>query len=140
MHAPRVKIRFVGTHAGFAEGFARLRTALDAEGLAGAARYDVELVFEEIVANIVGYGARNGRPPEVCVELESRAGSIALIFCDDGVAFDPRGRPDPVIPTSLAEARIGGFGLMLVRHAASSLEYERTAEEQNRLTVVVPRR
>ena len=140
MHAPRVKIRFAGTHAGFARGFARLRTALDAERLEGAARYDVELVFEEIVANIVGHGARNGRHPGVCVELETRPGSIALIFCDDGVPFDPRGRPDPAIAKSLAEARIGGFGLMLVRHAASSLDYERTADEQNRLTVVVPRR
>jgi anti-sigma regulatory factor (Ser/Thr protein kinase) len=140
VHAPRVQIRFAGTHEGFALGFARLRAALDAEGLEGAARYDTELVFEEIVANIVGHGARNGRQPDVCVELETRPQAIALIFCDDGVPFDPRGHPDPVIAKSLAEARIGGFGLVLVRHAASSLDYERTGDEQNRLTVVVARR
>ncbi len=140
MHAPRVQIRFAATHEGFAGGFEHLRAALDAERLDGATRYDTELVFEEIVANIVGHGARNGRQPEVCVELETRADSIALIFCDDGVPFDPRAWPDPVIAKSLAEARIGGFGLMLVRHAASSLDYVRTGDEQNRLTVVVPRR
>lgn len=140
MPAPRVKIRFAGTHAGFANAFARLRAALDAERLEGAVRYDAELVFEEIVANIVSHGARNGRHAEVCVTLETRPDSIALIFSDDGVPFDPRGRPDPVIPKSLEEAGIGGFGLMLVRHAASSLDYKRTADERNRLTVVVPRR
>ena len=63
MHAPRVQIRFPGTHAGFAQGFACFRAALDAERLEGATRYDAELVFEEIVANIVGHGARNGRHP-----------------------------------------------------------------------------
>lgn len=140
MSAPRVDIRFAGTHDGFAQGFTRLAAALDAERLEGATRYNTELVFEEIIANIVSHGARDGRAPDVCVTLQAQADSIVLIFSDDGVAFDPRGRADPVMPTSLAQARIGGFGLMLVRRAASSLDYLRTADEHNRLTVVVPRR
>lgn len=140
MPARRVEIRFPGTHEGFARGFERLRAALDSEGLAGATRYAAELVFEEIVANIVGHGAPDGHPLEVRFVLEAQPDSIILTFDDNGLPFDPRGRPDPVIPKSLAEARIGGFGLMLVRHAASSLDYVRTAEARNRLTVVVPRR
>jgi hypothetical protein len=55
------------------------------------------------------------------------------------VAFDPRGRSDPAPARSLEEAKIGGFGLMLVRHAASSLDYLRTTERRNRLTVKLPR-
>lgn len=117
----------------------RLREALDVEGLEGAARYNTELVFEEIIANLVKHGAHNGRVPEVRVTLQARADSIELIFADDGVPFDPRGRPDPVMPQSLAQAKIGGFGLMLVRHATSSLDYARTADDRNRLTAVVPR-
>ena len=140
MRVSRVEIHFSGTHEGFAGAFERLREALDAERLEGAARYNAELVFEEIVANIVGHGTRNGRELDVSVTLETRPDSIVLIFCDDGVPFDPRGRPDPVIPKSLAEAKIGGFGLMLVRHAASSLDYARTADDRNCLTVSVPRR
>jgi len=138
--APRVEIRFRGTHEGFAHGFERLRHALDRETLNATTRYNAELVFEEIVANIVGHGARKGRQPDVCVTLEARPDSIVLIFDDDGVPFDPRGLPDPVKPKSLEEAKVGGFGLMLVRHAASSLEYLRTAEDRNRLTVRVPRK
>lgn len=85
------------------------------------------------------HGDRHGREPGVCVTLETRADSIVLVFSDDGVPFDPRGRPDPVIPQSQAEARIGGFGLMLMHHAASSIDYLRTADDRNRLTVIVPR-
>jgi anti-sigma regulatory factor (Ser/Thr protein kinase) len=137
--APGVEIRFAGTHQGFAQAFARLHAALDVVGLERAVRYNAELVFEEIVANIVKHGARNGHEPDVCVTLQALADSIVLIFSDDGVPFDPRGRPDPVPPRSLAEARDGGFGLMLVRHATRSLDYARTADGRNRLTAVVPR-
>lgn len=140
MPAQRVEIRFAGSHAGFAAAFERLRAALDAERLEGATRYDAELVFEEIVANIVGHGARNGRGPDVHFTLDTRPDSIVLTFSDDGVPFDPRGLPDPLPAKSLAEAKIGGFGLMLVRHAASSIDYLRTADDRNRLTVIVPRR
>jgi len=117
-----------------------LRRALDRQALSATTRYNAELVFEEIVANIVGHGARNGREPDVRVTLEARPDSIELIFDDDGVPFDPRGLPDPVKAKSLEEAKVGGFGLMLVRHAASSLEYLRTAGDRNQLTVRVPRR
>jgi serine/threonine-protein kinase RsbW len=137
MQVPRAEIRFPGTHEGFAQGFARLRGALDAARLEAAPRYNVELVFEEIVANIVSHGAVDGREPDVRVTLEPYTDSIVLTFDGEGVPFDPRGRSDPVRPRSLEEAKVGGFGLMLVRRAASELDYRRTAEGRNRLTVRV---
>ena len=103
-------------------------------------RYNAELVFEEVVANIVGHGAPDGHALEVRFTLEIRADSIILTFDDNGVPFDPRGRADPPPQKSLDEARIGGYGLMLVRHAASSLDYLRTTEGHNRLIVQLPRR
>ena len=96
-------------------------------------------MFEEITANIIAHGAPDGRQLEVCVTLEARDDSILVIFEDNGVPFDPRTRPDPPPQNSLEEARIGGYGLMLVRHAASSIEYQRTAAGHNRLTVRLPR-
>jgi len=136
---PRVEIRFPATHEGFAKGFEQLRSALDVERLEGAPRYNAELVFEEIVANIVEHGAVGGRILDVRVTLETLHDSVILTFDDDGVAFDPRGLADPVPSKSLEEAKIGGFGLMLVRHAASSLDYVRTAAGRNQLRVKVPR-
>ena len=118
----------------------RARHALDAVRLDGATRYNAELVFEEVVANVVGHGAPDGHALEVRFTLEICADSIILTFDDNGVPFDPRGRADPPPQKSLDEARIGGYGLMLVRHAASSLDYLRTAEGNNRLIVRLPRR
>jgi anti-sigma regulatory factor (Ser/Thr protein kinase) len=139
MQAQRIEIDFPGTRDGFAQAFARLRGALDAERLDTAPRYNAELVFEEIVANIVNHGAVDGRQPDVRVTLEPCSDSIILTFDDDGVPFDPRGRPEPVPPRSMDEAKVGGFGLVLVRRAASSLDYLRTTEGRNRLIVRLPR-
>ena len=134
----RVEIRFPGTRAAFAQAFARLQEALDAAGVAGAPRFQAELVFEELVANIVNHGAVDGRPLTVGVTFETRADSIVLTFDDDGVPFDPRNRPAPA-PATLGETRIGGFGLQLVRHAVQSLDYLRTAAGHNRVTVTLLR-
>ena len=132
----RVEIRFPGTHAGFAQGFVRLQEVLDAAGLDGAPRFHAELVFEEMVANIVKHGAVNGRAPDVCVSFETEVDAMVLTFDDDGMPFDPCNCPAPV-PAALDETRIGGFGLLLVRHAARSLDYQRTAAGRNRVTVIL---
>jgi anti-sigma regulatory factor (Ser/Thr protein kinase) len=116
------------------------RRALDAQRLDGAPRYNAELVFEEITANIIAHGAPDGHELEVCVTLEVAADWIVLTFEDNGVPFDPRRRPDPPPQKSLEEARVGGYGLLLVRRAARSIDYLRTAEGRNRLTVRLPRR
>jgi len=137
--ARRVEIRFAGTHEGFAQGFVHVCSALDALRLEGAPRYNAELVFEEVIANIVGHGAPDGHELAICVALEASRDALVLTFEDNGVPFDPRGLPDPPPQKSLEEARIGGYGLMLVRHAASSLDYLRTAEGHNRLTVRLQR-
>jgi serine/threonine-protein kinase RsbW len=133
---PAFAVRFGATLEDFGRAFDRLRRALDAHQIGGAGRYNIELVFEEIVANILRYGATDGRRPDVRVTLELSPESFSLTFDDDGVAFDPRTRGDVPPKARLGE---GGFGLMLVHRIASSLSYLRTPEGRNRLTVTLPR-
>jgi anti-sigma regulatory factor (Ser/Thr protein kinase) len=113
---------------------------LDAQQLDAAARYNAELVFEEIVANLVKHAAPADRELDVRVVLESHRDAVALIFEDDGKPFDPREHSVQERPNPYADGKIGGFGLTLVRRAARALEYVRTPEGRNRLTVKVPRR
>jgi anti-sigma regulatory factor (Ser/Thr protein kinase) len=133
---PCFAVRFSSTLEDFERAFAGLRGALDAAQLGAASRYQVELVFEEIVANILRYGATDGHALDVRVTLELGPDAISLTFDDNGVAFDPCVRADPP-PT--ARHGQGGFGLMLVQRAARALAYLRTPEGRNRLTVTLPR-
>jgi serine/threonine-protein kinase RsbW len=139
MSPPVVEIRFPATREGLAQGFAALRRTLDAQQLDAAPRYHAELVFEEIVANIVKHGTRGANDPDVCVTVEARPETIVLTFEDGGVPFDPSAQREAQPPRSLEDERVGGFGLMLVRRVTTSLDYLRTAEGRNRLTLRVAR-
>jgi serine/threonine-protein kinase RsbW len=101
------------------------------------ARYQIELVFEEIIGNIVRYGAPRGGELRVEVLVEISAGRILMTFEDDGIPFDPCATSGAAALRTLAEAPDGGFGLTIVRSVASSMRYERAAD-QNRLLVTLP--
>ena len=135
----RAELRLEATREGFAAGFEELRRTLDAFPLDSRARFSVELVFEEVVANVVRHGARPGGQTTITLEVALDDDAVRLTFLDDGVAFDPRDRPDPIPAVDLEHAEAGGRGLMLIRSVSRSLEYARTPEGQNRLTVTVSR-
>ena len=134
-----IELRLAATREGFAAGFDQLRSALDTLSLSGRPRLSVELVFEEVVANVVRHGARPGGRTTVSLEIVLQDDAVRLTFLDDGIAFDPRQRPDPAPARDLEHAETGGRGLMLIRSVCKDLEYARTPEGHNRLTVVVPR-
>lgn len=139
MASREVRLNFPATITGFEQAFGSLQSELDRDELHPGARYNVELVFEEIVANIVRHGAPEGHAPcEVDVAVAVDPDAIVLTFCDSGRPFNPVGRPDPKKPTSIEETPIGGLGLMMVRKAATDMRYERTPEDRNRLTVILP--
>jgi serine/threonine-protein kinase RsbW len=131
----RIELSFPGTLPGFEQAFGKLRRMLDSRELTPGTRYNIELVFEEIVANIVRYGSPPGQQVAVHVALDVADRSIILTFEDDGIPFDPRDCGSPMPAKSLEDAAVGGRGLMLVRKAAGTLDYCRTPDQHNRLTV-----
>ncbi len=109
----------------------------DAEGWPQAMRFALELSVEEALANLVMHAfAGAGHPPQVRIECHRGSGGrVVLVLIDNGVPFDPTALPEPAVPGSLEEAKIGGHGGELMRHFLESLSYAREGEE-NRLTLV----
>lgn len=113
-----------------------LQGFLERHGVAARGRFQTELVFEELVTNVVRYGYDGGgETVEVMVRIEPD--DIVMVVSDEGRPFNPLERQDPEAPESLADASIGGLGIMLVRKAARHMAYERDGN-RNRLTVVIP--
>jgi len=121
------------TLRGFEEAARTLRDLLATRGTDGDLRYKIELAFEEVVTNILRYGHPTD---DITVAIRFDDPGVALTFEDDGVPFDPRAQPRFVPPPSLGETQIGGLGLHLINTVATSMEYERTAERHNRLTLI----
>lgn len=129
-------LTFPATFAAYEHAAEDFRHELDTQHVTGKTRFDLELVFEEIVTNIIRHGFPNAPPGIVTVSLSRDERRITVLFEDNGQPFDPIGRPDPILPESIDEAIPGGLGLVLVRKVADGIEYEYTAKGTNYLRVV----
>ena len=130
-------LTFPATLDGFNAEFETLRSWLDQERVPPKPHYDAELVYEEVVTNIIRYGYDDPTGQSVEVKLERLPDGLMMTFTDSGMAFDPLQSVDPAVPKSIDEAKIGGLGIKLVRQAAADMRYERTAQGQNRLCVKI---
>jgi serine/threonine-protein kinase RsbW len=86
-----------------------------------------ELALEEIFMNIVMHGSRPELAPRVEVSLHRDAESVTMTVEDDGPEFDPLSLPPPDVTASLADRRVGGLGVFLVRKMMDNVSYARIA-------------
>jgi anti-sigma regulatory factor (Ser/Thr protein kinase) len=91
----------------------------------------IEVIFEEVVANIVRHGFSPGSAQSIRVVAASEGDDVLLVFDDDGVPFDPTGQAPPVSFTRLADAQVGGLGVALVRRLARTVDYSRPEPVDN---------
>ncbi|MEQ1573770.1 MAG: ATP-binding protein [Vicinamibacterales bacterium] len=131
------RLRFPPTLPGLEHAASALRELLNARHVDSSPRYNVELAFEEAVSNIVRHGSPIG---DVEVVIRFDDDEIVMMLEDDGVPFDPRERPDPVMPTSIDDAPVGGLGLVLLRKILTRMVYERTPQNRNLLTLAIAAR
>lgn len=131
----RYQIVFAPTLPAFYEAGTTLRRLLDEKELDAKPRADVELAFEEVATNVVTHGSA---AHDIDVQIAFRPDRVILTFEDDGVPFNPLLHQDPRVPESLDEAQIGGLGVTLLKQVTSRIEYERTLQQRNRLTLEIP--
>jgi serine/threonine-protein kinase RsbW len=86
-----------------------------------------ELALEEIFLNIVMHGSRPGSAPQVEVSLSLGTDAVTMTVEDDGPHFDPLSLPEPDVTARLADRRVGGLGVHLVRNLMDTVSYARTA-------------
>ncbi len=96
--------------------------------------FQVKLALEEVVVNIISYGADAGRLPRIHVELHQVEAQLGIKVVDDGIAFDPLQKDEPDLDTKLEERSIGGLGVYLVRQLTDTVSYLRDAG-QNKLSI-----
>jgi sigma-B regulation protein RsbU (phosphoserine phosphatase) len=86
--------------------------------------HDCALVAEEVLANIMEH-AYAGQPGRAGVEVRVLAEEIRLRFEDTGPPFNPLDQPAPDLDAPLTARRVGGLGILLIRHLVDACEYAR---------------
>lgn len=130
-------LKLPATLAAHARAAGELRRLLAARGIGAKPRYNAELVFEEIISNIIRHGCSDHAQCAIEVAIRFEDNAIIMSFHDNGPPFDPRSYELPLIPRSFESARDGGLGLLLVTQSSERMEYEWTRQNKNHLTVTI---
>jgi len=124
--------------AALADAQDRIEAFLQAEGAPPPLILRVRLVVEELLANLVMHGRFAAQPPPAARVSAGLEGRRALLTIEDAAApFDPRQGDAPMAGGDLAEVKIGGLGLPLVRRMAQIQAYERLDGGWNRTDLVI---
>lgn len=96
--------------------------------------FNLNLVLEEAVTNVIMYGFPNGGEHKIELTALSTDTVLTLIIKDDGVAFDPTEVPEADVTLSVEERPIGGLGIFLIRQIMDEVSYQRV-DDCNVLTM-----
>ncbi len=90
----------------------------------------MNVVFDELLSNIVSYAYRDKREHTIDLRAELSADRLAVTITDDGRPFNPFTRVAPYDTTaSLAEREPGGLGIHLVRNMMDEVSYRRRTDK-----------
>ena len=95
----------------------------------------IDMCSVEAVTNIVTHGYVDDAVHQIRLSLERDAHVVSLEIEDDGMPFDPRVIARPERPSGLADAKIGGLGVHIVRSLSDDVLHQRCGE-LNRLRLV----
>jgi serine/threonine-protein kinase RsbW len=104
------------------------------QALSADTLFAVQLCIEEAVANIIMHGGAREDRLAIAVELERNGAMLVARIEDTGCEFDPTQFPPLSMAKSLDDAKVGDYGIHLMRSFASGMHYERR-EWRNRLTL-----
>jgi sigma-B regulation protein RsbU (phosphoserine phosphatase) len=96
--------------------------------------FELNVVLEEILKNVISYGYDDAGAHEIEMRLSCSDGVVHAQVEDDGRPFNPLAMQAPDTTASLEERPIGGLGIYLVRKLMDSVEYRRQ-EGKNILTM-----
>lgn len=101
--------------------------------------YDLELVVTEALTNVMehAYEGDEGRAVEVLVTPDQE--QLTIVISHQGREFNPDAVPDPNMREYLAERRVGGLGLFLMKKLMDEVEYT-TSEDGRRQIRLMKRR
>ncbi len=104
-------------------------------GIVGDLYKSLNLAVEEWIANVVNYAYPKGTRGHVELTAEFHEDLLTLVIKDHGVPFDPTEYAAPDIDVELEERKIGGLGIFLMKSIMDTMNYHRTADGYNVLTL-----
>ena len=99
-----------------------------ASGLSPKDLFALQIVVEELVTNVIDYGAVPAGEHAATVALSVESGELVISIRDRGREYNPLLREDPDTTLPAEERPIGGLGVHFCKKLTDSQTYERDGE------------
>src|SRR5574341_53320 len=86
--------------------------------------YNIQLATDEAASNIIEHAYENVSDGILEISCGMQGDTIKIILTDHGESFDPSEIPLPDLQADLAERKIGGLGIFLMRKLMDEVHYE----------------
>ncbi|MHC5027422.1 MAG: ATP-binding SpoIIE family protein phosphatase [Planctomycetota bacterium] len=101
----------------------------DETGMPIEIRRHINMVFDELLNNIVSYGFEDERDHAIEVRVSLERQRLVIEILDDGQPFNPFSQESPDTTLPLEERQIGGLGIHLVQKVMDQVSYERRIDK-----------
>ena len=123
--AGRLAFTAENTFDSIAEGSRQLEIFAGKSGLTARKTYQLDLIYEELMTNVVKYSYSDAALHLIQVILDNDDRNLTFTIIHDGSDFNPWIQEDPDLTVPLEERQEGGIGILLVRKFSLSTNYER---------------
>lgn len=103
--------------------------------------YNIQLATDEAASNMIEHSYEN--IPDGVIDLScgmEDSSLIRIVMIDYGEPFDPSVIPMPDLQADLADRKIGGLGIFLMRKLMDEVHYEARSDKSNVLTMIKRKR
>ena len=98
--------------------------------------FDIRLVVEEIITNIIHYAFEDDQTHHISLKFLLKENELRIVIKDYGKEFNPSKAPDPDdLETNIEDRKIGGLGIYFVKSLMDGIDYKRRFD-QNDLTLI----
>jgi serine/threonine-protein kinase RsbW len=94
-----------------------------------------EICLNEAADNIIQHGVLGDERAAIEIAFDRSPDAVQITIIDSGVPFSPLDEQIPERRSSPGTARVGGFGIPLMRHFANEISYRREGR-QNVLALI----
>lgn len=102
--------------------------------LPDSVRRAFNLVFDELLNNIISYAFPDNGRHLIEIRISGTDKHLNAVIEDDGIPFNLLEVEEPELNEELAERKVGGLGIHLVKRLMDDVQYKRH-EEKNRITL-----
>ena len=94
----------------------------------------LQLVMEEMVANVIFYAYPKGTSADITLTAEIDGQELTFVLSDSGKPFDPTAKEDADTESNPMDREQGGMGILIVKNIMNEVSYQRFGET-NQLTL-----